>query len=273
MALLPPHFLNSVVAIGMKPNDDLDAKTQWIGTGFIYGVDADDSGSEGYPFLVTNRHVLEGAGIIVIKMNRTDDLPAGEYPINLGSERHLVTTHPQDLDVAVLPVPYDVWNVDQVATSVIPERQSLSRAAAEEIGVSEGDGVFAIGFPMGLVDDYEDQLFPIVRQGCIARIRDWLSERTRQILIDAHIFPGNSGGPVFLRPSTVSIAGTKANSTSFLIGMVSSYIPYQDVAYSLQTNQARVVFEENSGIAEIVPSDAIMETVRIAMQQHREMAS
>ena len=154
-------------------------------------------------------------------------------------------------------------------TSFTREEQVLSREKAQEIGVSEGDGVFAIGFPMGLVG-YEDQIFPIVRQGCLARVQDWLSGRADTILIDASIFPGNSGGPVFLRPSTVAIEGTKSNLHSYLIGMVSAYIPYRNVSVSLQTGRAMLVLEENSGIAEIVPGDAITETVRVAMHRIAE---
>lgn len=265
MALLPPHFLNSVVAIGTKVDDDDIDETQWIGTGFIYGATGDDSGNGLYPFLVTNEHVVAEDEAFIIKMNRSDDSPAEEYQVNLGEERRLITVHPDGLDIAVLPLPRDAVNNGMVAVSQITEAQSLSVEKAGQVGVSEGDGIFTIGFPMELVG-YEDQLFPIVKQGCIARIQDWLSGRSRRILIDANIFPGNSGGPIFLRPSSVAVEGTNANPVSYLIGMVSAYIPYQDTAVSLQTGQPRVIFEENSGIVEVVPSDAIIETVHIAVQ-------
>jgi len=266
MALLPPKALDIVVAIGSKVDDD---ETQWIGTGFIYGFRDAESGGEVYPFLVTNAHVLADDDIIVIKMNRADALPANEYAVNLEGNRDRITVHPDGLDVAALPMPAEFWNVDQVSTSAVFEADSLTPEKAGEIGVSEGDGVFAIGFPLGLVG-YEDQLFPIVKQGCIARIRDWLSGRTRHILIDANIFPGNSGGPIFLRPSVIAIGGRRANPTPYLIGMASGYIPYEDTAASLQTGRERVIFEENSGIVEVVPSDAIMETVQLAMRVLQE---
>lgn len=265
MALLPPPALNSVVAIGNMADDASDAKIRWTGTGFIYGVAVGESGDNFCPFLVTNRHVLEGTDSVIVKMNRADDLSAAEYTLDLEKDGHLITMGPGGLDVAVTPVRPEVWNVDRAATDVVPEGQSLSVEKAVEIGVSEGDGVFAVGFPMGLVG-YDDHIVPIVRQGCLARVQDWLSKRARRILIDANIFPGNSGGPVFLRPSSIAIEGTKSIAESYLIGMVSAYIPYREMAYSLQTDRARMVFEENSGIAEIVPSDVIMETVGIAMR-------
>lgn len=263
MALLPPQFLNSVVAIGVQVDDD--AEPRWIGTGFIYGVDTSDSEDEYYPFLVTNEHVVSNDDILVIKMNRTDDLPANEYLIDLKKEREMITVHPDGSDVAVYLLPGSILDADRAEIYPVTDEYTLSPEKAGETGVSEGDGVFAIGFPLGLVG-YEDQVFPIVKQGCIARIQDWLSGRSRSILIDANIFPGNSGGPVFLRPSLLAIEGTQSNPNSYLIGMVSQGIIYQDKAFSTQTGRQRITFEENSGIVEIVPSDAIMETIQIAMQ-------
>lgn len=264
MALLPPQFLNSVVAIGIIIDDA--TATQWIGTGFIFGVEVATPENGIAPFLVTNQHILENDEIIVVKMNSSDELSANEYEFDTANGRHIITVHPEGLDVAVLPLPGNIMNADKADAYPLAAEHLLSIESAGNVGVSEGDGIFAIGFPMALVG-YEDQIFPIVKQGCIARIQDWLSGRARHILIDANLFPGNSGGPVFLRPSLAAIEGTQSNPNSYLIGMVSAYIPYEDVAVSQQTGRERITFEENSGIVEIVPSDAIMETVQIAMQR------
>jgi hypothetical protein len=59
-----------------------------------------------------------------------------------------------------------------------------------------------------------------------------LISRSDAFLIDALVFPGNSGGPVVLRPEIVSINGTPPQNRSYLIGMVVSYQPYIDVAVS-----------------------------------------
>jgi hypothetical protein len=76
------------------------------------------------------------------------------------------------------------------------------------------------------------------------------------------VFPGNSGGPVFLEPSLLAIDGTKANNRAYLLGVVRSYIPYTDIAISPQTGHARVTFEENSGLAEVIPVDRINEAIK-----------
>lgn len=58
MALIPPYFLDCLVAIG-SPSP---VGTQWVGTGFCYMdvVESEGDQKKGRTYLVTNRHVLEG---------------------------------------------------------------------------------------------------------------------------------------------------------------------------------------------------------------------
>jgi hypothetical protein len=43
--------------------------------------------------------------------------------------------------------------------------------------------------------------------------------------------------------------------------MVIAYRPYDDTAVSLQTKKPRVIFEENSGLAEVLPIDSIEDVI------------
>lgn len=67
---------------------------------------------------------------------------------------------------------------------------------------------------------------------------------------------------MILQPSLISITGTKSNERAYLLGMVRDYVPYVDVAISPQTGHARVTFEENSGLADIIPVDRINELIK-----------
>ncbi len=141
------------------------------------------------------------------------------------------------------------------------------RDKASELGFSEGDGIYILGFPMNLVG--EGRNYVIAREGSIARIRDALAGTTNEFLVDALVFPGNSGGPVILRPELTSIKGTASQKRSYLIGMVQNHIPYQDVAISRQTKRVRIIFEENSGLASVIPMDFVKELIKKDMERRR----
>jgi hypothetical protein len=122
---------------------------------------------------------------------------------------------------------------------------------------------------MGLVS--LDRQHVILRNGAIARIRDLYENTSSDYIVDALVFPGNSGGPVILKPELISIEGTKSNPRAGLIGVIKSYIPYQDIAVSQQTGRPRIIFEDNSGLSLVEPTDYIFETIaeddRLKQQQ------
>ena len=98
---------------------------------------------------------------------------------------------------------------------------------------------------------------PIARSGTVARVDE------DGIIIETFVFPGNSGGPVVYSPPLKLGRGfdTRLINEERLVGVVSSYIPYEEVAISPQTGRHRVVFEENSGLSEIIPAEAVLEFV------------
>lgn len=109
--------------------------------------------------------------------------------------------------------------------------------------------------------------YVIVREGIVARISEMLEGKSSTFLLDSFVFPGNSGSPVVIKPEFTSIVGTKANRNSYLIGVVHGYRSYSDVAVSQQTHRPRIIFEENSGLAEVIPMDRVDETIE-AFRSH-----
>jgi hypothetical protein len=101
----------------------------------------------------------------------------------------------------------------------------------------------------------------IARDGTIARIRDTLDKQNNEYLIDSTIFPGNSGGPVISKPEVTRIKGTKSQNASYLIGIVKAYVPYREIAVTEQTKKPRIIFEENSGLTVVHPTDFIQEII------------
>lgn len=145
------------------------------------------------------------------------------------------------VDLAVLPIPLDFNNED---IKVIPENLFF-----DVMELSELTDVFFLSFQPGVPTK---SVQPIIRSGSVSRIND-----DHTFYIDGSVFPGNSGSPVFVKPSPVrydSSGGISLGGDAIggkFLGVIGSYIPYQEVAISQQTGRPRVIFEENTGLSVI----------------------
>jgi hypothetical protein len=259
MALIPPVFLDCVVAIGLEHKE---SEAVWVASGFLYGdsIGKAQDGRPGYQvYLVTNRHVLEGNAQIHLRFNPVEDQAARQYIIDIldsdGKPKWMAHQN-HGIDLAIVPVNAQRLQAEGIRFSCFySDRDCANTRKMTELGITEGDFVYVLGFPMGLIGGKRN--FVIARGGIIARVRDTLAHFSDEFLIDTFIFPGNSGGPVISKPELLSIRGTKSQSAAYLIGVVTGYIPYKEVAISQQTREPRVIFEENSGLAAVHPIDSV----------------
>jgi serine protease Do len=138
------------------------ATPQSTGTGFLLNE---------YGLIVTNHHVVEGYGQVVIK--------GKTFARQFGKVVYLDDRH----DIAFIEAPKD---------ANVPDAQ-----LGDYDTVQDGDTVLAIGHPFGL--NYTSTL------GVISR-KDRVSNGLHYIQIDAAINPGNSGGPlVNMRSEVVGV--------------------------------------------------------------------
>jgi S1-C subfamily serine protease len=265
MALIPPHFIDCVVAIGTSTNEG----QRWIGTGFLFGnlneITPDNSNTYDV-YLVTNKHVLKNLDNIHVRFNPQTGQSAKDYHISLKDQngKQIWTGNSvPEIDVAVLQL-----NIQRVRDEGMKcnffesDKHSANTDELIKREASEGDPVFVMGFPMGIVAADRQHVF--VRGGIISRIKDLFEKRSKDYVVDAFVFPGNSGGPVISKPENSSIVGTKFSNVASLIGIIKSYIPYSDVAISQQTGNPRIIFEENSGLSKVEPVDHIISTIQEA---------
>jgi hypothetical protein len=255
MAMLHPNFMDCVVSIRFK---DVDGNYGW-GSGFLYGT-RDMMGDKYWTFLVSNKHIFERIpkGDIFLRFNPEGKNKICELKLNLKSGWK---GHPDDdIDVAVAQIDFkDITKEIPQAKIFTKEENALDIEGLKSLGVTEGDFVYSIGFPMSIVTDQQNTA--IVRNGSIAQIRNVLNGHSNDFIIDTFIFPGNSGGPVILKPELTSIQNTKAINTSYLIGIVHSYYSYKETAVSPQTLEDRIIFTENSGLGAVYPINYVDETI------------
>lgn len=263
MALIAPRFMDCVVAIGTKKTND---DKIWIGTGFIFANlrEITDDGSNKYKsYLVTNKHVINTVENIVVRFNSQTNPTAKDYSINLKNDSGelIWTGHSDpDVDVAVMRLNVNLIRGEGLRCNVFySDKDTILKDKMKADQVAEGDSVFIMGFPMGLIGQDRQHVF--VRSGIVSRIQDLFESKSKDFVVDSFVFPGNSGGPVLIKPELVSITGTKSHNKSALIGIVKSYIPYTDIAISQQTGRPRIIFEENTGLTKVEPVDCIIETI------------
>lgn len=263
MALIPPFYLDCVVAIGTL-NDEKEKV--WIGTGFLFGkflniIDKDNTNYGMY--LVTNKHVIKDLETIVIRFNPQNGQSSKDYIEKTVDSYGKFTWcgHPnENIDVAVTAMNGQILQQQGMKFGVFAsDKTILTKEMMIKQQVSEGDGVFILGFPMGLVG--QDSQHVILRTGAVARIRDFFEGRNTDFIVDAFVFPGNSGGPVIMKPEMMGVPGTNINKEAKLIGLIKSYIPYRDTAISQQTGKPRIIFEENTGLSLVESVDSIIETI------------
>jgi hypothetical protein len=271
--LLPQHFLKAVVNIEEQtPTGDFHT----IATGFLLGRPANEGNSVEQTFtisLVTNKHVLINKEMLFLRFDRGSSHARYDMPLIDKGAQIWATHHNPSVDIAVIPILAGKLKEDNVDFSFIKTDWIADSRKIKELGITQGDEVFVLGFPMGLSGKANN--YAIVRGGTIARLDEEILTDEHSYLIDCTIFPGNSGGPVFLKPSITSIEGTNPVTNSYLIGVIRAYLPYQDTAYSLSTNppQPRIVFTENSGLAYAVPLDYALEIIEQKHASQQETTS
>lgn len=260
MTLLPPGFLDNVIAIGEKT---ADGKTAWIASGFLYAYKIPETDDKYSIFVVTCKHVFQNKKSIVIRLNKDNKEDSQEFEIGLldqNGNNIWLAHHDLKIDCAILLLNAQTLKEYGISISAFrSDQNSANRNKMCDLGIVEGDSIFVLGFPLGIVDPKRN--LAIVRGGIISRVRDMYSRNSNNFIIDASIFPGNSGGPVVTKPEVFSVKSTKSVNQSFLIGIISSYIPYQDIAFSQQTKRPLLVLQENSGLAKVIPIDYVEEII------------
>lgn len=177
-----------------------------VGTGFYYAHRIDDNTI--IPFIVTNKHVIRNtdSGIFhFMRGENSNPVLENSIKVPIGGETwtNLWFGHPDDgIDVAVAPVGHILhffrnnlkcdFFISYIDRSIIPSEEDINRIDAME-------EVVFIGYPDALWDTKNH--LPIARKGTLATLINVDFEGEPKFLIDASVFGGSSGSPVFIKNS------------------------------------------------------------------------
>lgn len=211
---------------------------QGSGTGFFF---SHKLGDNQYLFVVTNKHVVVGmreGRFSFVKQK--DGLPAlGDgFNLHIGPDTWptMWFGHPDpNIDIALCPlVPLidfakNHHGVDlffrSVDSTLIPNEQQIAELDAVE-------PVTFVGYPNGVWDS--KNLLPVVRRGTTASPIEVDFEGTPRFIVDASVFGGSSGSPVFILNQgswATKDGGLVAGSRFMFVGVIAA------VFFRTQLNQ------------------------------------
>ena len=208
--------------------DTLDAAgNAGSGTGFFF---SHKRGDQNYPFIVTNKHVVQGmsAGrLTLLKRDGDKPLIGQGFSLDISDWSTAWYGHPDpNVDIAVMPfAPLETQIKDKAGVDVFYRVVSTDSipSAEQAANLDAIEHVTFIGYPNGIWDS--KNLLPVARRGTTASPLQVDFENTPRFLIDASVFGGSSGSPVFIFNQgmfTDKAGGTAIGSRILFIGVVAA---------------------------------------------------
>ena len=223
-----------------------------IGTGFIFSAPLNDAKKRSVTLLISNRHVYgDPAQPIVLNFNKRK--PDGSGPelgqiVTLQEKQFtgIYKGHPDsDIDLACI----------NISVITRPERNIFYKNLHPEMfsDFSEDDllpgaDVWFIGYPENRFDTSHN--LPILRRGYIASIPKVDFNAKKQFVIDAQVFPGSSGSPVF----------TALGGKFKLLGVITETMIRNEQLQAVPTNVALGV-QQILGLGIVIKATVVKELI------------
>lgn len=234
-----------------------------IGTGFFYmaQIPLHDGTEHEQLLLISNKHVfldsegrLDPKGVVIISLNRrkADDTP------DFGNIRTFVQVgfenlffHPNsNIDLACIDVS-SIKNTDAFLKHL--HKDLLKPINYEK--VPAGKDVIFIGYPDNRYDFVNN--LPLIRKGSIASMPNVDFNGEGQLIIDAQVFPGSSGSPVFV----------DWDNKYSLLGVVSQTMIRDSKLQILQVNMPQLGVKEVLGLGIVVKQRHVRELIDYTVEE------
>jgi S1-C subfamily serine protease len=199
--------------------------TRTVGTGFLISETAPD----GKPrtILVTANHVFDKMPGPNARIGYRIANPDGSWsyspqPLKIrDAQGHALWTHHPSRDVAVI----SITAPEAFAKAAIPEDYLAADDTFSKYQVGAGDQMMTLGFPRGLAANSAG--FPILRAGRVASYPIAPAKIFPTFLLDFSVFPGNSGGPVFMSGPArhaMDANGQGGQDVEFIAGLLTQQV-------------------------------------------------
>lgn len=188
------------IAVLLKTKDA--QKREYSGTGFFYSFFK--NGDQSVTCIVTNRHVV--AGMTKIEMKWTRRTPSNEpdygnivdVTIDLQQQPRIILHPDPDVDLAIIMVSdlLNKYQSESMPIYVVGADESIIASSDDLKKFQPLEDILVVGYPDGVSDTANN--IPIFRRGITATPVYMKFNGKKQFMIDAAIYHGSSGSPVFL---------------------------------------------------------------------------
>lgn len=228
-----------------------------IGTGFIVSAPLSGTDNSGV-FLISNRHVFgnpaDSISLSFTKRKTTELKPdiGNIFSITQNNFTAGYTGHPNpDVDLACV-------NISTFGEPTLGlyfrhySEKNFSNLTEQSLIV--GSEIMFIGYP----DNRYDQIsnVPILRKGCIASAPKLDFNGKKQFLIDAQVFPGSSGSPVF----------TAIDGEYKIVGVVAATMIKDQMVQTIPTGMNYGV-QQVIGLGIVLKVDLVKELIETALRR------
>lgn len=240
---------------------DIMEKVFSIGTGFLIQRPVSDNKYKLY--LVSNKHVLCNTESIAISftINKENEPDVGKrIRLPITNIKSNIVGHPDpNVDIAVLECTgLFILMPEQLYYKAVSYNM-LASFNEKELSVAEN--VYFVGYP----DDRYDMKnnLPLVRTGMIASNPKYDYNGNPTFIIDAQVFPGSSGSPVYIDLTYENMKNGQiivGERNIKLLGIVSATMIRNNQLKSIETN-THYLTEEVLGLGIVYKSTAIKEVI------------
>ncbi len=225
-----------------------------IGTGFFYQASLEDGTGRSITLLISNKHVfLDCTAVLTITLNEKgdDELPAYGKTKTFRTDNFssIYYEHPDaEVDLACV-------NASGISHNNAFYR-NLDSAFLDPIDYDKlvpSQSVIFVGYPENRYDVVHN--LPLVRSGCIASLPSVDFNGKGQIVVDAQVFQGSSGSPVFVA----------YDGRYYLLGVITETMIRHSMLQTIPSNLASIGVQQILGLGIAIKQRHVKELISHAV--------